>query len=115
MLDKIWRQFGRLHISSSMSQYALKTSLKQIFNIRFGHLIILISPNYHHSYSVTIRKCTRLNATPPNRLSITKPASQESILKDMQIYPKIYGGGRADCTHSDKREHVTTQIEIHKW
>ena len=49
MLDKIWRQFGRLHISSSMSQYALKTSLKQIFNIRFGHLIILISPNYNYT------------------------------------------------------------------
>ena len=58
----------------------------------FGHLIVLLSPNSHHTSYNPNQKWTCLNATPLRRLSIMKLASQESSLKAITNYPTIYGG-----------------------
>ena len=51
-----------------------------------------IAPNSFHAPSNKNRKQTRLNATTLRRTPITNPDSQESSLKEIQNYPKIYEG-----------------------
>ena len=50
------------------------------WKIRFGHPIILISPNSRHTPFKPNLKWVHLNATPSRRLFVTKPASQEASL-----------------------------------
>ena len=64
----------------------------KICKIHFGHLIVLISPNTHHTNYYTNRKWIHLNSTPSRILSITEPASPEARLKDIKKYLTVYVG-----------------------
>ena len=58
----------------------------KLWTIDLSHLNLIIKT------SITNRNRTSFSATASRRISTTKPASQESILRDMQNYLTIYGG-----------------------
>ena len=75
---------------------------RNLCKIRFVHPIALILPNSHHTPPDPNLKWIHLNTTPSRRLSIMKPASQETSLKDIQNYPTIYKGKEAQFINPNK-------------